>query len=488
MRNFILLMTILSFNSALGQAAADPEPAAAFIRKPVLVIHGGAGTILKKNMTAEKEKAYTEGLKQALEKGYAILEKGGSALDAVEAAVKVMEDNPLFNAGKGAVFTHEGTNELDAAIMDGKTLGAGSVAGVTTIRNPITAARAVMERSSHVMMTGKGAEQFAADQGIPLVDPSYFYTKERWKGLQRVLQEDSARMELDHGSKKKGASLKQPENKDSKYGTVGAVALDQAGHLAAATSTGGMTNKRYGRVGDAPIIGAGTYANDAICAISCTGWGEYFIRLVMAKSVSDRMEFGNWSLLQAADDMILKKLPALGGDGGLIGVDKDGNIVMPFCTEGMYRGFMKEGKMEVRIYKEGMMQPEVKMVISLKTNHMSKNKETVTLYMQAFNQKDHAKILSCLTDDITWVLPGVYVHKGKAAFDKEIENEGFTGKPIIEVSRMTEENNVVIAEGTVQAQTKNGATVNLVFCDVFEMENGLIKKLISYLMPIQDKK
>lgn len=335
------------FNSALAQNDTSRNTV-----KPVLVIHGGAGTILKKNMTPEKELAYQEGLKAALEKGYAILKRGGTALDAVEAAVRSMEDNPLFNAGKGAVFTHEGKNELDAAIMNGQNLAAGSVAGVTTIRNPITAARAVMEKSQHVLMTGRGAEEFARLQGLSIVDPSYFYTEERWKGLERVKKEDSMKTELDHGSKP-ASGLKQPENKDSKYGTVGAVALDMHGNLAAATSTGGMTNKRYNRVGDAPIIGAGTYANNATCAISCTGWGEFFIRLVMAKTVSDMMEFGNWTLGQATAEMIQKRLPALGGDGGLIAVDKAGNFTMPFNTEGMYRGSVdREGKVTIRIYKD----------------------------------------------------------------------------------------------------------------------------------------
>ncbi len=338
---------VMLFNSALAQTDSSRS-----LVKPVLVIHGGAGTILKKNMSPEKEKAYLDGLKAALDKGYSILKNGGSSLDAVEAAVREMEDNPLFNAGKGAVFTHEGKNELDAAIMNGQNLAAGSVAGVTTIRNPISAARAVMEKSQHVMMTGKGAEQFAKLQGLAIVDPSYFYTEDRWKGLQRVKKTDSSKTELDHGSKP-GASLKQPENKDSKYGTVGAVALDVHGHLAAATSTGGMTNKRFGRVGDAPIIGAGTYANNATCAISCTGWGEFFIRLVMAKTISDMMEFGNWSLERAANEMIQKRLPALGGDGGLIAVDKAGNIVMPFNTEGMYRASVdRDGNTVIRIYKE----------------------------------------------------------------------------------------------------------------------------------------
>jgi beta-aspartyl-peptidase (threonine type) len=299
-------------------------------------------------------------LDSALQKGYAILEAGGAALDAVETVVRYMEDNPLFNAGKGAVFTNEGKNELDAAIMNGKTLAAGSVAGVTTIKNPISAARAVMEKSPHVMMAGKGAEQFAKQQGLEIVDPSYFYTEERWKALSGAKAAEAKEKEKNDTlqkaidmQKKKGGSLKQTENKDYKYGTVGAVALDQQGNLAAATSTGGMTNKRFGRIGDAPIIGAGTYANNKTAAISGTGWGEFYIRLVLAKTVSDMMEFGGKSLEEATQEMVMKQLPALGGDGGLIAVDKNGNIAMPFCTEGMYRGYMKsDGKKEVKIYKE----------------------------------------------------------------------------------------------------------------------------------------
>ncbi len=338
------------FNMALAQQ--NPRPAS---EKYVLVIHGGAGTILRSQMTPEKEKAYTEALTEALQKGYAILRSGGSSLDAVTAAVTSMEDCPLFNAGKGAVFTHEGKNEMDAAIMDGRSLAAGSVAGVTVVRNPILAARAVMEKSNHVMMTGRGAEQFAAAQGLAIVDPSYFYTEERWKALQRVKKEDSLKMELDHGNKQPpaaGTGSYHFDNRDSKFGTVGAVALDKAGNLAAATSTGGMTNKQYGRIGDAPIIGAGTYANNATCAVSCTGWGEFFIRLVVAKTVSDRMEFGHATLKDAAGDMILKQVPALGGDGGLIAVDREGNYTMPFSTEGMYRGVVTaDGKVKVEIFK-----------------------------------------------------------------------------------------------------------------------------------------
>jgi len=339
-----ILLFLLVFSSTIAWAQQ---------KKYVLVIHGGAGTILKKNMTPEKEKAYKAALEEALAAGEAILKKGGTAVDAVTAAVTILEDCPLFNAGKGSVFTNAGENEMDAAIMDGKRLQAGSVAGVKTIKNPITAARAVMYKSEHVMMTGRGAEAFAALQGCTIVSPNYFYTEERWKSLQKAKAEaDTASRRIqsiipDH------AAVKQPGNRDYKYGTVGAVALDQYGNVAAATSTGGMTNKKYGRVGDAPIIGSGTYANNATCAVSCTGWGEYYIRLVMAKTISDRMEWGKQSLSTAATDMIMKQLPALGGDGGLIAVDKQGNYVMIFCTEGMYRGVItSDGKKEIGIYKE----------------------------------------------------------------------------------------------------------------------------------------
>jgi beta-aspartyl-peptidase (threonine type) len=352
MRFIICFASFLLFNSLLIQAQQV---------KPVIVIHGGAGTILKSQMTPEAEKRYTDGLKEALEKGYAILKKGGSSLDAVEAAVNVLEDNPLFNAGKGAVFTNEGKNELDAAIMNGKTLEAGSVAGVTVIKNPVSAARAVMEKSEHVMMVGPGAEKFARAQGITIVDPSYFHTDSRFRSLQRIKHEDSLRTQLDHSDSahKKSHTYTNPYDRNWKYGTVGAVALDANGNLAAATSTGGMTNKKFGRVGDAPLIGIGTYANNATCAISCTGWGEYFIRLVMAKSISDMMEFGKMSLDAAGKEMVMKRLPALGdqdhekADGGLIAVDKKGNISMPFNSEGMYRGYIDaEGRMVIKIYKE----------------------------------------------------------------------------------------------------------------------------------------
>jgi len=348
MRKFFLIFSIFILNKSFAQVTPQK-----LSNKYVLVIHGGAGTIVKSQMSPERENAYKEALEKALQTGNDILKSGGTALDAVEAAVRSMEDDPLFNAGKGAVFTNDGKNELDAAIMNGKTLEAGSVAGVTIIRNPITAARAVMEKSPHVMMTGAGAEKFAKQQGLEIVDPSYFYTEARWRGLQKAKEQDSLKMHLDHADTTNRGMLKQRENKDYKYGTVGAVALDRYGNLAAATSTGGMTNKKFGRVGDAPIIGAGTYANNNTVAISGTGWGEYFIRLVIAKSISDMMEFGKMKLKVAADEMVMKKLPALGGDGGLIAVDKQGNIAMPFCTEGMYRGYIKNtGEKVIKIYKE----------------------------------------------------------------------------------------------------------------------------------------
>jgi len=318
-------------------------------QKYVMVIHGGAGTITRKNMSAEKEAAYVAALTKALQTGYDVLKAGKTSLDAVEATIHVMEDSPLFNAGKGAVFTHAGKNEMDAAIMDGKTLMAGAVAGVTTIKNPISAARAVMEKSEHVMMVGPGAELFAKQAGVEIVNPKYFYTKERWDGLQQAIKEDSTKAVLDHGNKK---SMKLGTiNHDYKFGTVGAVALDKSGNLAAGTSTGGMTNKKYGRVGDSPIIGAGTYANNLTAGISCTGWGEFYIRNVVAHDISAMMEYKNLSVTDAAQ-AVLDKVGKMGGDGGLIAMDAKGNVTMPFNTEGMYRGTVTaDGKIEVLIYK-----------------------------------------------------------------------------------------------------------------------------------------
>ncbi len=314
----------------------------------VLVVHGGVGTITRESMTPQKEAAYRDGLTTALDAGEAILKEGGTALDAVEAAVRALENDSLFNAGKGAVFTAEGTNELDASVMDGSNLAAGAVAGVKTVKNPICAARAVMEYSPHVMLAGAGADSFARQSGCEIVSREYFRTHSRWMNLQKARLADSLRQKQDTGRR---SGLRQIENKDWKYGTVGAVALDAHGNLAAATSTGGMTSKKFGRIGDSPIIGAGTYANNNTCAVSCTGWGEYFIRLVVAKSVSDRMELAGESVDQASSKLILELLPALGGDGGLIAVDRNGNIAMPFNTKGMYRGYIKStGERVVAFY------------------------------------------------------------------------------------------------------------------------------------------
>lgn len=337
------LMTLMAFSSActfapdaIGQQAAGKERA-------MLVIHGGAGTIRKENMTADLERQYREKLAEALEAGHAVLASGGPALDAVEASIRIMEDSPLFNAGKGAVFTHEGRNELDASIMEGKTRRAGAVAGVTIVRHPISAARAVMERTRHVLLTGRGAELLATRSGLEIVDPSYFWTERRWKALQNELvKEDDAT-----GS----AAEVDSEPVAEKYGTVGAVALDRAGNLAAGTSTGGTTNKRWGRVGDSPIIGAGTWADNETCAVSSTGDGEYFIRAAAAHDVAARMKYGGFSVREAADAVIHETVPALGGGGGMIALDARGNFAMPFNTAGMYRGWIgADGKPHVALY------------------------------------------------------------------------------------------------------------------------------------------
>ena len=336
----VALLLCLTTATVFGQKKGE---------KYILVIHGGAGTITRANMSGGKEEAYRAALTLALQAGYNTLKAGKTSLDAVEATIHVMEDSPLFNAGKGAVFTHDGRNELDASIMDGKTLTAGAIAGVTTIKNPISGARAVMEKSEHVMMVGPGAEAFAKQAGLDIVDPSYFYTKERWEGLQKAIQADSTKSVLDHGNKK---SMKPGTlNKDYKFGTVGAVALDKAGNLAAGTSTGGMTNKKYGRVGDSPVIGAGTYANNQTAGISCTGWGEFYIRNVVAHDISAMMEYKKMPLAAAAQ-AVLDKVGKMGGDGGLIALDRNGHVAMPFNTEGMYRGTVTaDGKIEVLIYR-----------------------------------------------------------------------------------------------------------------------------------------
>lgn len=321
------------------------------------VIHGGAGVITKGSLTPEREAEYRAKLEEALMAGYRLLKEGRPAMDAVEAAIRIMEDSPLFNAGKGAVFTNDGRNELDASVMDGKTLAAGSVAGLRHVRNPITLARAVMEKSPHVMMVGDGAERFAKDRGFELVDEKYFFTQPRWDSLQKILKEEKERESKEKaGEKKPGAvGILTPTNliPENKFGTVGAVALDKDGNLAAGTSTGGMTNKKYGRVGDAPIIGAGTYANNDTCAVSATGWGEYFIRLGVARDIAALMEYRALPVQQAVDLVIKTKLQKLGGDGGVIAIDRFGNIGISFNSEGMYRAYVNvEGKAVVDIYED----------------------------------------------------------------------------------------------------------------------------------------
>jgi L-asparaginase / beta-aspartyl-peptidase len=321
---------LLAFVAAFACAAAAEE------RVIALALHGGAGTLPAAGMTPERERAYRADLERALDAGYAQLERGAPALDAVVAAITILEDSELFNAGKGAVFTHDGRNELDAAVMDGATLRAGAVAGVHHVRNPIVLARLVMERSPHVLLTGAGAEEFALAQGVALVPADHFYTPSRWEELERARAAD------------RGAAAAA---RDLHYGTVGVAALDRDGRLAAGTSTGGMTNKRWGRVGDSPLIGAGTYA-DGTVAVSATGTGEYFIRAAAAHDVSARMALGGRTVSRAVDE-VLAKVAALGGDGGLVALDGAGRVAMAFNTEGMYRAYIDgAGERFVGIYRD----------------------------------------------------------------------------------------------------------------------------------------
>ncbi|GKX54983.1 isoaspartyl peptidase/L-asparaginase [Leminorella grimontii] len=321
-------------------------------RIPVIAIHGGAGAITRSAMTAEKEAEFRNALTYIVTAGQSILANGGSALDAVTEAVRLLEENPLFNAGKGAVFTHSGTHELDAAIMDGATLNAGAVAGVTHVRNPILAARAVMENSRHVMFIGEGAEAFAKTQNIEMVDQDYYFTQARYEQLQRALLDQGVVLDHDGASQAAHAPQGDPIDPDKKFGTVGAVALDVNGNLAAATSTGGMTNKQVGRVGDSPIIGAGCYANNRTVAVSSTGTGEMFMRAVAAYDVSALIEYAGLTLDEACHKVVMEKLLEINGNGGLIAVDYLGNVALPFNTEGMYRGVGRVGQdASVDIYR-----------------------------------------------------------------------------------------------------------------------------------------
>jgi beta-aspartyl-peptidase (threonine type) len=339
------LLLLLSIFACKQNNSADAKKAT---QKPdyAIVIHGGVGTILRSDVTPEKEAAYTQALNEALDTGENILKNGGTSMDAVTATISYLEDCPLFNAGKGAVFTAEGKNELDASIMDGQSQKAGAVGGVTTVKNPITLARAVMEKSPHVMLTGRGAEQFAKEQGITLVDPSYFFTQPRWDTYLRAKAEDEGKQ------KEQQKILEKTKNIDKKFGTVGCVCLDKSGNIAAGTSTGGMTYKKWNRIGDAPIIGAGTYADNNSCGVSCTGHGEFFIRYTVARDVCALMEYKGMSVEKAADYVINDKLKSKGGEGGLIALDAFGNIAMAFNQAGMYRGFRKStGEKFVGIFK-----------------------------------------------------------------------------------------------------------------------------------------
>ena len=313
--------------------------------KPVaIVIHAGAGSLNRYSFTPERERLYHATLEQSLRAGHAILKGGGSALDAVEAAIVIMEDAPVFNAGKGAVFTAEGKNELDASIMDGRALQAGAVGGVTTVKNPIRASRAVMEKSPHVLFTNRGAEKFASDNGLEMVDPKYFFTERRWKQIQTWLKQQEA--------KAKPRAAAEPDRHADYFSTVGCVALDTKGNIAAGTSTGGMTGKRFGRIGDSPIIGAGTYADNRTAGISCTGHGEYFIRHAVAHDISARIAYKKESLAKAARDVVQTVLKQAGGSGGIIGLDAQGNVVMEFNTNAMTRGSIgPDGILKTAIFK-----------------------------------------------------------------------------------------------------------------------------------------
>ena len=340
---------VVTATLAMAAQAAEPKGDTASREKNMktnkfaLVIHGGAGTMERSKMTPERERDYRAGLERSLKAGYDILKGGGTSLDATEAAVRVMEDDPNFNAGRGAVFNNAGKNEMDAAIMDGKTLNAGAVANLWHVKNPISLARLVMEKSKHVFMAGEGAEEFAKQNGVELTpDQKYFYTEGRWQALQRMKANEEA------GG---GGGNKYIISDEDRHGTVGAVALDVHGDLAASTSTGGTTNKKAGRIGDSPVIGAGTYANNYSCAVSATGDGEFFIRATVARDVAALMEYRGMKLLEAAQTA-LDKAKKLGGEGGLIAIDREGNMALPFNTSGMYRGHVdSDGKFVVEIYK-----------------------------------------------------------------------------------------------------------------------------------------
>lgn len=343
-----LVFGVLLAGSA-SAALAGPE------RPVAIAVHGGAGVIDRTTMTPERDAAYRAALTEALKVGHGILLRGGSSLDAVEAAVKVLEDLPMYNAGKGAVFTADGINELDAAIMEGRTLRAGAVAGLRRIKNPVSLARRVMDASPHVFLMGTGAEEFAVSQGFELVEPGYFFTPERWEQLERARAAEAAAAaeQAAPAADPPGAAMLTARDYDTKFGTVGAVALDRNGDLAAATSTGGTTNKKWGRVGDVPVIGAGTYANNASVAVSATGHGEYFIRSTVAHDIAALVEYRGLPVHTAASEVVMRKLVERGGQGGVIAMDRKGEIALEFNTSGMYRGAIDtRGRLTTGIFKD----------------------------------------------------------------------------------------------------------------------------------------
>ena len=349
-RSLATLVALIAAGAMAGcsaGSAADESAATVPQIEWGLVMHGGAGTITRESMTPELEAEFRAKMEEAMRAGHAVLESNGSSLDAVVAAINILEDSPLFNSGKGAVFTAEGTNSLDASIMDGATLRAGAVAGVTHVRNPISLARLVMERSPHVLLSGDKAEEFAQLHDVEMVEPSYFYTERRWQQLEQAREEERR-----EGGAEGGASAAPSPGNASKFGTVGVVALDRQGNIAAGTSTGGMTNKKWGRIGDSPIIGAGTYAGEN-CGISATGWGEYFIRNVVAYDICARMKYKGISMERAAHEMIMEQLEAQEPEtGGIVGLDGEGHIVMTFNSQGMYRGYIDEnGDVVTEIYR-----------------------------------------------------------------------------------------------------------------------------------------
>lgn len=345
-KTLIALGIIGLINNSCMQNQSETKPIEG---KFAIALHGGAGNVEKMNLTPEQQKQYLHVMDSALHVGYEFLKSGGTSVDAVEKVINILEDSPLFNAGKGSVFSHDGKNEMDAAIMDGKTMDAGALAGVTRIKNPISAAKLIMRKSNSIFLQGEGAESFVSEKGMTLVDPSYFFTQHRWDQLQEAIKKNDE-TQLDHGNDEENKTSKKEQ--EGKYGTVGCVAIDQNGNLAAGTSTGGLVNKKYGRIGDSPIIGAGTYAENLVCAVSCTGRGEDFIKNVIAYDIAAQIKYADKSLYEAVSASIQSRLENSKGRGGCIAIDKNGDVIFNFTTTGMFRGSVDQsGKFFTAIYR-----------------------------------------------------------------------------------------------------------------------------------------